>query len=275
VRPGSNLKSYVLQYDGANNITRRNDDVFQYDALNQLLYANLKGNFEIDPREEQQQVGLVREDITGGKPLEFAVSQSELTELDYNSGSIGVDLYAPVKITKIALTPQSPIHQVTAENTGVFYSNDNATYSEATGWQLTAKEKGGLEITFKTPVTARYIKVLSYYHIRDNEFNPVDTATFKNTPQELIKVYYLLTTRQEDYTYYANGDRMNETITERSAKTRKESLGQVFGLSIRNLIYAIISIDILESRGRVDGNNFGIRTYVNRRKNPDDGNHLG
>ena len=42
------LKGYNLGYDGANNIIKKNDDTFTYDSLNQLLFANLKGQFEVD-----------------------------------------------------------------------------------------------------------------------------------------------------------------------------------------------------------------------------------
>lgn len=42
------LKGYSLAYDGAKSITKKNDDTYVYDGLNQLLFANLKGKFEVD-----------------------------------------------------------------------------------------------------------------------------------------------------------------------------------------------------------------------------------
>src|SRR5690606_40511495 len=53
-----------LAYDGANNIVRKNDDTFTYDGLNQLLFANLKGKFEVDGKAEVQKVGRVLFDYT-------------------------------------------------------------------------------------------------------------------------------------------------------------------------------------------------------------------
>ena len=90
------------------------------------------------------------------------------------------------------MKPNSPIHRVKANSIRVYSSLDNVTYTRVDGWKLVPKEKGGLEIVLGTPVTARYVKVKSLFDDRDEEFNPVNAATFQNAPQELIMVYYLL-----------------------------------------------------------------------------------
>ena len=209
------LKSYSLKYDETNNIIKKNNDAFQYDLLNQLLYANLKGNFEIDQEEETQKIGKTS-DFKGQKTFEFELNQLEVIELDYAAGSIGVDLLAPVKVTKIELQPNSPIHRVTKSTSiRVYISQDNITYTRLKDWKMVAKEKGKVEIVLNNPVTARYIKVKSMFDERDSELNPVNQAQFVNVPQDLIHVYYMMSMRQEEYSYDKIGNRLTETVTQR------------------------------------------------------------
>jgi RHS repeat-associated protein len=80
--------------------------------------------------------------------------------------------------------------------------------------------KGKVEIVLDTPVTARFIKVKSMFDERDNLLNPVNQAQFMNTPQDLIHVYYLMNTRQEEYSYDKIGNRLSETVTQRYPVSR-------------------------------------------------------
>ena len=215
------LKAYSLKYDETNNIVKKNNDTFQYDLLNQLLYANLKGNFEIDKEEETQKVGKTRSDFKGQKSFEFELSQLDIIELDYAAGSLGVDLLAPVKVTKITLQPNSPVHRVTKSTSiRLYISQDNITYTRLKDWKMAAKEKGKVEIVLNTAVTARYIKVKSMFDERDSELNPVNQAQFMNMPQDLIRVYYLMNMRQEEYSYDKIGNRLTETVTQRYPVSR-------------------------------------------------------
>ncbi|NLW48477.1 MAG: hypothetical protein GXY86_14235, partial [Firmicutes bacterium] len=212
---GELLKNYSFAYDGANNIIQKNQDSFQYDLLNQLLYANLKGNFEIDPVADVQKAGLTRDDFKAQKPLEFSLENIEVIELDYAAGCIGVDLLSPFSITKVAFTPNSPLHRVQARNLLVYTSLDNSTYNKVEDWKVVAGEKGVLEIVFNSPVNTRFIKIKCLFDNRDVELNPVNMATFINKPDEIIKVHYLVESRQEQYVYDAVGNRTTETITQR------------------------------------------------------------
>jgi RHS repeat-associated protein len=213
------LKSYALKYDGANNIVQKNDDRFIYDALNQLSYADLHGNFEIDPDEENQKFGHAQDDFKGQQSFNFEteLNQMDIFELDYAAGSIGVDLLAPVKITRLEIKPNSPINRVTkASSIRLYYSIDNNTYTRIKDWQLTITDKGVLEIVLNAPIKARYFKVKSMFDERDyDNFSAIDQAQFKNTAEDLIHVYYLMDTRSEDYVYDAIGNRIHETITQR------------------------------------------------------------
>jgi uncharacterized protein RhaS with RHS repeats len=85
---------------------------------------------------------------------------------------------------------------------------------------MSTGEKGGIRIVLDTPIIARFFKVKSMYDERDIDFNPVNQAQFVNTPQELIHVYYLMGTRQEEYSYDKDGNRLTETITQRYPVSR-------------------------------------------------------
>src|SRR5690606_28627714 len=82
---------------------------------------------------------------------------------------------------------------------------------------------GEIVITFATPVTARFIKVQCQFDDRDRAFEPVNRAEFKHRPEELIKVYYTITSRYEEYAYDAVGNRVQERITLRMTETRNYS----------------------------------------------------
>jgi RHS repeat-associated protein len=210
------LKSYTLKYDAANNVVWKNQEEFQYDYLNQLLFANLKGNFEISPDEEAQRIGKAGSDFKGRKSFEFELNQLDIIDFDYAAGSIGADLLAPVKITRVELQPGSPVHRVTSpSHLRIYYSQDNVTYTQLNGWKMVRKNKGVIEIVLDTPVLARFFKAKSMFDERGFNFDPVNQAQFTNTPQQIIHVYYLMDTRQEIYTYDALRNRKTETIIQR------------------------------------------------------------
>ncbi|HOJ78308.1 MAG TPA: hypothetical protein PL158_09440, partial [Bacillota bacterium] len=215
------LKEYNYQYDAANNLRFKNEDEYRYDKLNQLIFARIKGKFEAES-DENFEVGRALKDLQGQKPLEFSIDQLEVIELDYAAGSIGVDLQAPVPVSRVRLTPQSPIHRVTTpESLAVYISQDNSTYTKVTGWQLAAGKDGVLELVLAQPVKARYLKVKSYFDDRDLDYETVNKAEFVNVAQEIIKVYYQTDYRQEEYVYDAGGNRDTETITYNRPVTRK------------------------------------------------------
>ncbi len=220
--PLAALNEYQYTYDGANNITWRNEDEFRYDALNQLVFVKLQGTFEIGPENDDQRQGRTLEDYYGNKQLEFT-ALPEILELDYAAGSIGVDLRGEFPVTRVELTPDSPVHRVKSRHLTLYVSNDNSSYTEAKDWEITTGAGGEMVITFATPVTARFIKVQCQFDDRDHAYQPVNRAEFKHRPEELIKVYYTITSRYEEYAYDAAGNRVQERITLRMTETRNYS----------------------------------------------------
>jgi RHS repeat-associated protein len=181
----------------------------------------MKGNFETNPDEKSPDVGRARDDFKGQRTFEFELAGIDITELDYAAGSIGVDLGASFKITRLELQPNSPVHRVTNKKSiSLYYSQDNTNFTRIADWKMTVKENGGIEITLNTSVTARYFKVKSMHDGRNFEFEATNQAEFINAPQDLIHIYYLLPSHQEEFMYDAIGNRTKETITQRSPVVR-------------------------------------------------------
>jgi RHS repeat-associated protein len=222
------LKSYGYTYDGANNIrsmvkdgysyTQPQTSSYSYNSLNQLIFAGLEGKFELasDPHKDDQYTGRVLEDYEGQETIR-EVQNTELIELDYAAGSIGVALGGTYPVTRLELTPDSPVHRVEERNLDVYYSTNNYEYTEVAqgDYELTINEEGQIKIIFTEPVSARYIKIKSYFDDRDENFEPVNKAEFVNEAQDIIKVYYYVSERAENYSYDAVGNRIEETITQR------------------------------------------------------------
>jgi RHS repeat-associated protein len=222
------LKSYGYTYDGANNIrsmvkdgysyTQPQTSSYSYNSLNQLIFAGLEGKFELasDPHKDDQYTGRVLEDYEGQETIR-EVQNTELIELDYAAGSIGVALGGTYPVTRLELTPDSPVHRVEERNLDVYYSTNNYEYTEVAqgDYELTINEEGQIKIIFTEPVSARYIKIKSYFDDRDENFEPVNKAEFVNEAQDIIKVYYYVSERAENYSYDAVGNRIEETINQR------------------------------------------------------------
>ena len=237
--PQAALKEYQYTYDGANNIIQRNNDQFQYDALNQLIFARLQEAFEIGPENDDQRQGRTLEDYYGNKQLEFNLSP-EILELDYAAGSIGVDLRGEFPVTRVELTPESPVHRVKPRHLAVYVSIDNYNYTEVKNWEAATGAGGKMVITFATPVTTRFIKVQCQFDERDHAYRPVNRAEFKHRPEELIKVYYTITSRYEEYVYDAAGNRVQERITLRITETRNYSYYPNSNRLLTNGVYGFV-----------------------------------
>ncbi len=184
------LKRYEIGYDNANNISTLNQNFYQYDALNRLLYAELEGKFENIPEEEDQDKYRTLDDFRGENSLELIEEEAEIVEFDYAAGSIGVGFSETKKITKIKLTPGNMEHRVDQRHLAVYYGSDRYQFSELTDWEYLKNGDGEILILLKEPVDARYIKVKSYLDDRDELLNPIHNAEFTNKAEGIIKVYY-------------------------------------------------------------------------------------
>jgi hypothetical protein len=212
------------------------------DNDNRLKSADLLGSFSVNPETELKKIGAAGEDVNGDRQVDFNFSPEEVVDgvtvmsLDYNAGSIGVDLGDSYDISRIELTPLSETNRVNPNNIRVFVSDDNnpgvnnkdnpTGYYEKKGFTAAYIKKGDatvLNISFTEKVQARFIKVKTDFNERDlATFNALNVAQFKNSPDKIIKVYYNVPTRKEKYTYDPMGNRQTESITLDKTRSYKD-----------------------------------------------------
>jgi YD repeat-containing protein len=170
----------------------------------------------VDPSETNQETMAIEQDDILGTDILEEVTSDTIVALDYGAGSIGVDLKGSYEVAQVYLRP-GIVTRVTAEQLRIFVSDTNNTGSDA--WSEVAEfgvreaEDGGFDIILKTPALARYVKVKTDYNERDLDFEPIDFAEFKGVARDIIKVYYYVTQRVEDYEYDNAGNRTSETIS--------------------------------------------------------------
>jgi RHS repeat-associated protein len=224
------IKDYAYEYDLNDNLTRKNGDEYVYDERNRLVAAYLSGKFGVNADEEEQRIGAVRDDHFGMKNLEMnleeVVEDVSLIELDYASGSIGVDLEGEYEVTRIVLTPLAPENRVTAEAVRVFtsatnYPNEWEENTEAEKRYVTVGGVKKLLIGFPEGTIARYVKVKTNWDERDKSFKPVNKAEFRNAPEELIRVYYSAARRDELYRYDKLGNRTRLEVRMSGSEVRE------------------------------------------------------
>ncbi|MBN1186713.1 MAG: RHS domain-containing protein, partial [Bacteroidales bacterium] len=106
-------------------------------------------------------------------------------------------------------------HRLKAKTLKVYTAITNTTraYEPCDDWILHEKEDGTLEILFRIPVKGRFIKLHCHFNDLDEEENPTDVSTVRNSKEKIIKVCYLVDWRQESYTYDETGNRLASTIT--------------------------------------------------------------
>ncbi len=201
------------EYDGEGNVTRRNNNTYEYDALNRLVKANVEGDFYLNSGGRR---GYVLEDYNGDNGIDVLVDQISEVKFDYNAGSIGVAFDQKVEqITKLALKTVGPAeHRVSKGTLDIYYSEDNDKYTklDPKEWEYEADIFGNITMTIPQGISAKYIKVHTKFDDRDVEFEAVDKSEFSNILKHMIRVYR----REEEgtitYTYDSVGNRMKKEL---------------------------------------------------------------
>ena len=138
---------------------------------------------------------------------------TELITLDYNSGSVGIDLgRVEDNISRIELrTIGIARHRLTEETIDIYLSADNISYQllERNQWQYSRDPLGNITIELKD-ISARYIKVHSKFTDRNADFEIVNIGEFKNILRELIRVYQRNEKAVINYEYDKVGNRTRE-----------------------------------------------------------------
>ena len=156
--------------------------------------------------------GYKAADYFGASWLDFFYDRQAVISLDYYSSSIGLDFGTTAPgIKKIVLTPDPDHHdhRIEQNTLSLYCSNDNLIYTPVPQeeWEFTKEENGTISLTLKERAAARYLKIHVLFDDRDQDFAPVDKATFLNELAGMLKVYQEADSRTEEYGYDAEGNR--------------------------------------------------------------------
>jgi YD repeat-containing protein len=130
-------------------------------------------------------------------------------------------------VTKIELTPENPVNRVTPDAIRVFtsltnYPNEYTETEEFIAEYVEKNEDMVLRIVLDEPVDVRYLKIKTNFDDREMEdFIPRNKAEFKNDVDKIIKVYYNVDSRNEEYAYDDLGNRTKETVTLKDTEVKE------------------------------------------------------
>ena len=173
--------------------------------------ATTPGKF-LENKSTPGKFGYKTADYLGTSWLDFFSDPQAVINLDYYSSSIGLDFgTAAPGIKKIVLTPDSAYstHRIEANTLNLYISEDNLLYTPVPkeDWEFTKDDKGVITLTLKERIATRYLKLHVLFDDRDQDFAPVDKATFLNELAGMLKVYQEADARTEEYGYDEEGNR--------------------------------------------------------------------
>jgi YD repeat-containing protein len=218
---GADILQQHFTYDKSHNITAVTEGTktktYDYDANNQLTRSITPGEF-VEPNATAGTYGIKVGDHLGATAVNFAPTTTAMMGLDYNSSSIGIDFGTTVKAVKqIKVIPDKTYrtHRIVERTLELYTSADNITYKiiPKTKWMFTKDDKGVITITLTERTAARYLKVHVNFDDRDIKFKARDKATFLNDFAKLLRVYQGATSRTEEFSYDADGNRILQRIT--------------------------------------------------------------
>lgn len=216
---GEEMIHLTYDYDKANNVTERNDNLYVYDELNRLERATIFGAFEDKFTKADLKMGKVDQDYHGEKEAEEDVTDQTQIKLDFSARSLILDLQTEAdNVSKVELTPAQTGHRVPVEQIEIYYRNGfSFNKLERDKWVGMKDEKGKIIIKFVPLLRTGELKIHCNYDDLDYFQLPVDRSEFANSPEKLVTVYQKFATRTESYEYDAMGNRDFERI-----KLRKE-----------------------------------------------------
>lgn len=139
------------------------DDAFTF-AIASKVGVHARARLGVDPVVPITTGVLTRDPNPAAGTLTFPCCAGA-TALDYRDRSLGADLGAPGTITEVSLVNRSASSRVTEADWSLWYSDDNVTYTELTGWSFSDTVVDGQQIhTFSGfEVEAQYLKVHSAF----------------------------------------------------------------------------------------------------------------
>ena len=211
---GVNVLTLNYDYDKANNIILRNDNVYVYDKLNRLKSAIIYGAFEDKFTKADLLMGTADQDYFGDKEVEEDVTDQTRIKLDFSARSLILDLQTEAdNISKVELIPEVTGHRVPVEQIEIYYRHSFMFVKlERSKWVGTKDAQGRITIKFVPLLRTGELKIHCNYDDLNMFQLPVDRSEFYNHPEKLVTVYQKFASRTESYEYDAMGNRTSEKI---------------------------------------------------------------
>jgi RHS repeat-associated protein len=209
---GAPRKAYSLEYDSADNVTKKNESTYAYDVLNQLITASEKGRIGIKKGEYDVDYGSIPKDYAGQSSLTFTAATAQIS-FDSDAMSIGAYLGGTRSVNVLRLNTGNAAHRIHAQSVSVYVGETSESYSKVDPKAWVFKSEGAfVSIHFILPVDAAFIKLHCAYDERNGEGLPVDIATVKGTSEGLLTVDFSVKSRIESYGYDEKGNRISLSV---------------------------------------------------------------
>ena len=214
------LDKYVarsLEWNNLGNITsiskgtsqRPYTNTYQYDNVGRLTYEHNGAESEVSTKESKKTNFLyIHNDVSGKNKVSSLYDYvSQIIKLDYYAGSAIVDLEAVQKLTSLKVFARN--NRIKPEHLEVWLGNDgeNWSHDESVTWK---NDSEGWKVIFSEGTESRYVKLHSLWDERDEDYLPVDKATYSGNIWNLFEVSYIADGKENNYTYDARGNRLNE-----------------------------------------------------------------
>ena len=175
----------------------------------------MEGEFESKTAEQitTDNFSYINRDLVGSK--QELVKYEVLPEIifDTSARSYVYKFSGTKEIRAIELYPENKVHRVRERDIHIYVkTNSEDAWKEVRNWKFNKDEKNGkLSFVFKEAVSAGYVKVRSSWDDRNVENKSIaDYSTFKGKPNNLLRIWTLEDTLQEEYSYDGNSNRIRK-----------------------------------------------------------------
>ncbi|MBE6361706.1 MAG: RHS repeat protein, partial [Treponema bryantii] len=186
-----------------------------YDQANRLTNSYMEGEFESKTAEQltTDNFSYINRDLVGAK--QELVKYEALPEkiiFDTSARSYIYEFGGTKEVRAIELYPENKVHRVRERDVHIYVKKSSeGSWVELKNWKFNKDEKNGaLKFILKKAVNASSVKVRSVWDDRNVENESIDDySTFKGKTCNLLRIWTLEDTLQEEYSYDGNSNRIS------------------------------------------------------------------
>jgi len=187
---------------------------FDYDQANRLTNSYMEGEFESKTAEQltTDNFSYINRDLVGAKQelVKYEALPEEII-FDTSARSYIYEFGGTKEVRAIELYPENKVHRVRERDVHIYVKKSSeGSWVELKNWKFNKDEKNGaLKFILKKAVNASSVKVRSVWDDRNVENESIDDySTFKGKTCNLLRIWTLEDTLQEEYSYDGNSNRI-------------------------------------------------------------------